>query len=597
MLKRIGTLTLFLALLTFILSSLNVSAATRVIESALITTVQGEVTITRAGGLKQIPAFSNMKLYQGDRIITGNTGAVTFKVSNPESERSLGKNSNAVISKLKHNTLGNEFSIKLWTGSIWSSVSHLADSDTDYIETPGSKLRVRGTNFHVMVQSDGTLTVFVASGLVAGSTSDIHASKASFLVAPAQQISFNSVAPPKNMQDAITVADVAKLTQQADPFILKAMLFSTPAIITENTKLEKQLNDDMNKNISPLIQRDGIQADMTINNKKALSNYLDNINRLISNIASESVRLNKINNNEMNVILNTVNQQIIDIERKISLQNVKPLHAMGGINPEGFQNKETERLRLESLQKEIQKQQQVLKEEAKARLDSSLETILDNKQKIDSVNKSILDQIQGRAEKTYTAQLSPEELKTFEKNKQQLGLNHSDSDPAPVVTAPDSPGNSAGKPNTPKVTLVQTPTAKGFELSIRLKDFTGSSAIFGTEFHFISDTGVDVTNPANRFLNDSYFNPSNSVDITKTYVGNSDNGLTQKKETIYAATQFGTTSNIAISDGILATIPFSISGDGTFKLFYVKIVDHTGRTILELNDSNADLPPAFHFTK
>ena len=97
-------------------------------------------------------------------------------------------------------------------------------------------------------------------------------------------------------------------------------------------------------------------------------------------------------------------------------------------------------------------------------------------------------------------------------------------------------------------------------------------------------------------MNDSYFTPSNSVDMIKTYIGNIDNTSIQK-ETIYAATKFGSTSNIAISDGTLATIPFSVSGDGTFKLFYVKIVDHQGKTILELNDPNADLPPAFHFTK
>ena len=85
------------------------------------------------------------------------------------------------------------------------------------------------------------------------------------------------------------------------------------------------------------------------------------------------------------------------------------------------------------------------------------------------------------------------------KNKQQLRINNPESYPAQVVTAPDYPSNSAETPSTPKVTLVQTKTAQGFELSIRLKEFTGSNAIFGTEFHFISDTGVDVTTPENRF--------------------------------------------------------------------------------------------------
>ncbi|MNG35771.1 hypothetical protein D3C84_1225860 [compost metagenome] len=70
-----------------------------------------------------------------------------------------------------------------------------------------------------------------------------------------------------------------------------------------------------------------------------------------------------------------------------------------------------------------------------------------------------------------------------------------------------------------------------------------------------------------------------------------------KTETIYAATQFGTASDVAISDGVFATIPFKVTGSGTLKLFYVKIVDSTGKVILELTDAAAGLPPVIVYSK
>ncbi|MET1175129.1 FecR family protein [Paenibacillus amylolyticus] len=595
MVKKIHTLTLFLVLLVMITSSYSVSASPEN-GGAYLTTVQGEVIVTRAGGIKSIPAFTNMKLYQGDRLITGDNGSATIKVSQPESERYVGQNSNAVISNLKQSASGSRFSIKLWAGSMWSSVSGLKESDEDYVETPGSKLHVRGTNFNVTVQSDGTLSMFVASGLVAVSSTDQPSSSVPFLVAPTQQIRLNPAALPDNVENALAVVDVAKTVGQVDPFILKAMIASSPSIIEENKNLEIQLKDSLDKKIQPVLQRDGIQSDLSIKNQENLVTYLENINRLMSNIAFESVRQDKINLNEMNAILMTTNQQINDPDRKIHLQNIGPLHPLGGLDPAAAQDKEKAQSHLETFQKDAEKKQLLLLSDFKARLGLSLQQILDNKRILDLANKSILEQLQSHVEMLYTAQLSPEELTIFKKNKQLLKIDNSGSASEQVVTTPNLP-SSPSSPSTPQVTLEQIKTAQGFDLSIRLKNFTDSNAIYGTEFHFISDNAIEVISPEDRFLNNSFFAPVNSVDIVKTYLGTVGNSSLTKKETIYAATQFGSASNTAISDGILATIPFSVSGNGTFKLFYVKIVDSTGKTILELNEPHAGLPTALTFTK
>ncbi|CAI6073596.1 hypothetical protein PAECIP112173_02292 [Paenibacillus sp. JJ-100] len=599
MVKKIYTLTLFLAFLAMITSSYSVSASTPENSGAYLTAIQGEVSVTRAGGIKSFSAFANMKLYQGDRIITGDNGSVTIKVSHPESVRYIGKNSNVVISNLKQSASGNRFSIKLWAGSMWSSVSSLRDADEDFVETPGSKLHVQGTNFNVMVQSDGTLSMFVASGFVAVSSTDRTSSSVPFLVAPTQQIHVNPAALPDNMKNALTVVDVAELVAQVDPFILKAMITSSPAIIAENKKLEIQLKDSLGKKIQPLLQRDGIQSDLSIKTQENLVTYLENLNRLMSNIAFESVQQDKINLNEMNAFLTTTNQQINDPDHKIRTQNIESLHPLGGLDPANAHNREKEQSRLETFQKNAEKKQLLLQSDFKARLSLSLQQILDNKRILDIANNSILEQLQSHAEMLYTTQLSPEELTKFKKNKQLLRINNPGSSTEQVVTESNLPSipSTPNTPSTPEITLEQIKTAQGFNLAIHLKNFTGSNAIYGTEFHFISDNAIEVIGPENRFLNNSFFVPANSVDIVKTYLGTMDNSGLTKKETIYAATQFGSASNTAISDGILATIPFSVIGDGTFKLFYVKIVDSTGRTILELNEPNAGLPAAFTFTK
>lgn len=582
-----------------ITSSYSVSASTPENNGAYFTAVQGEVIVTRAGGIKSIPAFTNMRLYESDRIMTGDTGNAKIKVSHPESERYLGNNSKAVISNLKQSNSRNTFSIKLWAGSMWSSVSGLANADEDFVEIPGSKLHVRGTNFNVTVQSDGTLSMFVASGLVAVSSTDQPSSSVPFLVAPTQQIRLNPAALPDNVENALAVVDVAKTVGQVDPFILKAMIASSPSIIEENKNLEIQLKDSLDKKIQPVLQRDGIQSDLSIKNQENLVTYLENINRLMSNIAFESVRQDKINLNEMNAILMTTNQQINDPDRKIHLQNIGPLHPLGGLDPAAAQDKEKAQSHLETFQKDAEKKQLLLQSDFKARLGLSLRQILDNKRILDLANKSILEQLQSHVEMLYTAQLSPEELTIFKKNKQLLKIDNSGSASEQVVTTPNLPSSpsSPSTPSTPQVTLEQIKTAQGFDLSIRLKNFTGSNAIYGTEFHFISDNAIEVISPEDRFLNNSFFAPVNSVDIVKTYLGTVGNSSLTKKETIYAATQFGSASNTAISDGILATIPFSVSGNGTFKLFYVKIVDSTGKTILELNEPHAGLPTALTFTK
>lgn len=602
MIKIPRVLMLFLVISVLITGSYGVSAAAFESGGAYLASVKGEVSVTKAGGAQAIPAFDNMKLSQGDQIITGDNGSVTIKVKQPESERTLGRNSNATITKLSQSASGNTFSIKLWNGSMWSSVASLGGADQDTIETPGSTLRVKGTQFYVGIQSDGTLSVFVASGLVAASFDDYLSPSSPILIAPTQQLNVNALSLPAQLQDAVSVVDVTKLANQADPVVLQAMISSAAAITAENDELRLQLQRSLGEQVQPTLQRGGISSDISIKGQEDLDTYLMNINNLVSNIASEAVRLGKIQSNAMNEILNQVNREIPNIDQKVRLNPIQSINPLGGVDSGVAQQKEQELLRLEAFRKEAEQKQLRLQSEIKAKLGVTMQQLLSIQQELNAANQSILEQLQSEAEKMYISQLSADQLASYQQNKQQL-KNESSSSPSTQnantntnTTAPAIPDRSNSRV-TPGITLVQDKTAQGFNLSIHFKRFTGSNAFYGTEFHFVSDNNLEVVNPDNRFLNDSYFASTNSVDLVKSQMGTVGSSAATKKEIIYAATQFGNASNITISDGVLATIPFSVTGDGTLKLSYVKIVDKTGKVILELNDPNPGLPPVLTFTK
>ncbi|QQZ63652.1 FecR domain-containing protein [Paenibacillus sonchi] len=582
----------FVALLT---CSFNIKIVAAEKGAAYIDEVSGEVTVKLAGGIKTVAAFANMPLSQGDQILTGHNASAIVRVAKPESVNTIGPDSRVSIAKLARKTAGSKFSLKLWTGSMWNSVNALSAGDEAVVETPGARLNVRGTNFLVRVQADGTLSVFAASGLVeADLTTKSSSGDASILVAPTQQLNVFPANLPRELHNALTIVDVEELVKQSNPFILKAIIASTSAIITENNAFIQSLQKDLNTNTQPVIERGGVESDIYIRSQQELQAYAANLNNFISNVAYEAVRASKLDSAELTRLITEINRQIADSSQTVRLSGVDPINPLAGVNPTSAPGKEQERIRLEAVRKEIEQKQQLLQNDFKANVSLTLQQLTDLRNELAAANQSILEKLQEDAEKRYTAQLSPEELAVYKKNKQELAAGHLDPAAKPAVPASVTPDSSSDDPG---ITLVQTKTETGFNLSIHLKQFTGSSALYAAEFHFISDNSLVAGGSGARLLNNSYFPPANSTDVLKTITGTMGNAPVVKTETIYAATQFGAASDVAISDGVLATIPFKVTGSGTLKLFYVKIVDSTGKVILELTDAAAGLPPVIVYSK
>ncbi len=578
---------LYLVMSVLLLGSFGITANAATAQFARIISINGEATVKLAGGSKTIPAYSNMILKQGDEISTGDNGSLTLQVSLPESVRTIGPNSRATIAKLTLSDSGYQFGIKLWAGSMWSSVNSLKGSDADFVETPGSKLNVRGTNFLVIVNPDGSLSVSVASGLVAatlGSGSQIHTP---VLVAPTQQLNVLPDDLPKRMQDALSIINVSDLARRTDPSILKAFIVSAPSIIEENNELLKDLQESLDKEVPPLIQRDGVLSDLSVASQNQLDAYNANLDQLVSIVAQAAVRLSPSDSAELSQLIESINELISGTVQDIRLDNDASLDPLAGIDPASVEDKQVEQDRLTALREEIERDRSRLESELADKLGASLVSIIDRQKRIIAANKTILEELQKTAENEYISTLSQEELAKYQKAKLQLNSPVNSAPISPTPESPSSPVSSTG------ISLTKTNVSDdGFYLAINLKQFTGANSFYAAEFHFITDPLIEADTTTGRMLNDFFFNPENSADILKSVKGTVGQSSTVQTETIYAVTQFGVNTNVSIADGILAYVPFIARGSGTIKLSYVKIVNSTGTTILELNEGSTGLPPA-----
>ncbi|WP_042203004.1 FecR family protein [Paenibacillus camerounensis] len=596
--KSLRILMFFLSFLILTANSFSLPAFASETQSIYITSLSGEVNVKLAGGARTITAFRNMPLSAGDQIITGDNGNVTLSVSKPESLQTIGPDARVTLYSHSINSGSKVISFKLWSGSIWISEQTAAAGDGLIVETPGSAIKTQGTNFLVNVQTNGTMSVFVASGLVTASFAE-QSSKSSVLVAPTQQLQVNPANLPQKLHNALNIVNTAELAADNSPSILKAIIAAAPNIIAENKELTQKLQASIAQNTQPLIQIDQVQSDIFLNNMEDLQAYTANMNHLISNIAYESIQASKYSSTEMEQLLASVNKQIAGTAEAIRFTNVTPLQPSAGVNPTAIADKKKEQERLENYQYTLGQKQLQLQSEFKALLNTSVQQILDEKKILESANQTLLQELNKKAEQSYIAQLTPAEQSVFEKNKQsqKAGTPVTITAPGgsePVVTPPELPD----KPSVlPEISITRTKTAEGLNLSIHLKNFTGANALYAAELHFISDTSLKADTSGSRLLNNAYFDSKNSTDIVKTVTGTPYNESVLKTETIYAMTQFGVSFNAEISDGRLAVIPFSVTGSGSVKLFYVKIVDSKGKTVLELSGDDAGLPPVITYSK
>ncbi len=162
MIKKV--LAIILCLMLFISSMpLTVFGADKV--SAKLIQMEGDVQIIRAGGEKPFKAFLNMRLTEGDKIITGSSGKAKVQMDD-EVVITLAENTRIYLSELRGSNGAKQSSISLQSGGVGSSVKEkLKDNSRFEIKTPTAVMGVRGTEFFTQYYN-GNVDVRVVDGVV-----------------------------------------------------------------------------------------------------------------------------------------------------------------------------------------------------------------------------------------------------------------------------------------------------------------------------------------------------------------------------------------------------------------------------------------------
>jgi len=164
--SAISILILTLLVLAF---NFSVSIAEKPIgQTATVTNVFGEIAVQRAGGSEWTAAIEDMTLKAGDSIISGDSSSATLNYFDGSKTLIFPKTA-LRISEMSGNPDGSGKMIRSnqWMGQTLNRVERLLDVESRYeIETPNAVTAVRGTQYWVIVNEDGTTQVDVLEGIV-----------------------------------------------------------------------------------------------------------------------------------------------------------------------------------------------------------------------------------------------------------------------------------------------------------------------------------------------------------------------------------------------------------------------------------------------
>ena len=139
-----------------------------VAQTATLTNVSGIVEVLPSDSNVWQPAAAGKVIAAGDRIRTGGSSAVTLSFFDG-STSSLEAKTELTVSQLSSRRDGSSKVILLhqWMGRSYNHVQRLPDLASRFeIETPTAVTAVRGTEFTITVEADGTTDVVVIEGRV-----------------------------------------------------------------------------------------------------------------------------------------------------------------------------------------------------------------------------------------------------------------------------------------------------------------------------------------------------------------------------------------------------------------------------------------------
>jgi hypothetical protein len=485
---------------TFLLSLLSNAAAGSVLAAkssrlAVITDVGGYATVQAAGASTAYEAYSNMGLNEGDYIETGSDSYVVLKLSDSGTQYTIGSNSEIYISELAKKGSGKKSKLKMWAGSVWSSVKKLvSDDDEEEIETPTAVMGVRGTQFFISVDpKTGESKLVVASGVVRTTTLTSTENKGTRRslqdtryvdVYPSQQIVLDNRNQVQDLKLKVETVDPAALVGNASPKVLEALIKNKAEIDAENAELLKRINEGL-ANGTGLVP-EGSATKVTTQDE--LSRLQNNLQNLVGNIAREALDQKKISSQDMNKIVTETNSKIAEEKQKLDLLQVKDLVPNAGIDAA------LEKARLDLLAQLEADKKRLAEEEAKKqaellkKLEQLIASVQQQMESADTQNQQLEQAQESAAEQQYVQSLPPEEQVKYMENKAELeGEN----------TTPTNGGTTTGTGGTPAI-----PPSVAFS-----KDGSGNLVVnasnvkpMAIQMHFTTQTKLTAGTPTSGYF-------------------------------------------------------------------------------------------------
>lgn len=407
---------------------------------AIVSDVGGTVNVKSAGGSKSYEAYTDMALNEGDYITTEDDSYLVIKIKDTEDELTIGANAEVYVSDLAAKGSGKKSKLKMWAGSLWTSVKKLAGVDEFEVETPTAVMGVRGTN--VLTQVDpvtGRTSISVISGSVrTQSNTGSVAGGQTAIIYPSQQFGLDSYDEPGDLNTMIGMINPSELIQNISPQIIEAIVRSLAYVNQEHDEFVRQKQEELEG------KRDKDEnSSMQIQDADDLAKVFKNLNNLLGNIVKAAIKNNTVIEDEIRKVINSANKEEEDPIRRLYLDDVKPLDQTAGVDPEKERKRLAELERLEKLKEEKRKKDQDAADSVKQKLQDTLNKLEQEKKRIQQENEKNLKAQKEKALQVYLDGLTAEERQKFLEAQQK-------NEPKPTPAATPTPNNTdSGSPSRP----------------------------------------------------------------------------------------------------------------------------------------------------
>lgn len=471
-----------IAILLLATFSLPTYAADGSAKSLKAVEVVGDVYVTKAGGSKSYRVFQGMEIQRNDYVETGPKGRLILVDESSGDEILIEKNSSIYVSELSESSGVKKSKFKMWAGSIWNKVKTLAGADDEFeIDTPTAVMGVRGTHFILVINpATGLPEIYVSSGVVESETEQTRT-----LVYPAQKLVLFS--EDNDLVDSVAYIDPQSVTAQLDSSIIEKMLLNKAAIDEENEQLLQQLG----------VTSDGSTSTSLPSDEESLERYRNNVQNVLHHLLKHSVEQGKLSNETAEKIIETVNQSIIDSNRKYDLeQDIPPIELS-----------DEEKLRQEAQRRAEERRQQQEEEklrrlqELQSQHEELLQQVKEQRRLQEEANQQAQEEAQRRAEEELKNQLDEEQRRALEERRRQreeelarqqatANASEEETQTPPQQSSPGS-GSSTPPPPPPPQTSVEVKASEAewndgilkFDVEVSLANIPD---LYGAQLHLLT---------------------------------------------------------------------------------------------------------------